>query len=162
MANYTALNTMEETKKEVSELRHVLSAYAGQIDRNQQIIYKLLSGLYSQKQGRAFKQYVAILFGWRTDEVDTAELANEADTNEVDTNEVDTNEVDEDEEDDDMYNMWPTTRQGDDHEERLAALEEKFRERDAKMTMLEEQNRQMEAKIEAMEKRQLEKMGFNM
>jgi hypothetical protein len=153
---------MEETKKEVSELRHVLSAYAGQIDRNQQIIYKLLSGLYSQKQGRAFKQYVAILFGWRTDEVDTAELANEADTNEVDTNEVDTNEVDEDEEDDDMYNMWPTTRQGDDHEERLAALEEKFRERDAKMTMLEEQNRQMEAKIEAMEKRQLEKMGFNM
>ena len=127
MANYTALNTMEETKKEVSELRHILSAYAGQIDRNQQIIYKLLSGLYSQKQNRAFKQYVAILFGWRTDEVDTAELANEVDTNEVD---------DEDEDDDDMYNMWPTTRQGDDHEERLAALEEKFRERDAKMTML--------------------------
>jgi hypothetical protein len=156
MANYTALNTLEETKKEVSELRHILSAYAGQIDRNQQIIYKLLSGLYSQKQNRAFKQYVAILFGWRTDEVDTAELANV-------TNEVDTNEDDEDDEDDDdMYNMWPTTRQGDDHEERLAALEEKFRERDAKMTMLEEQNRQMEAKIEAMEKRQLEKMGFNM
>jgi hypothetical protein len=159
---------MEETKKEVSELRHILSAYAGQIDRNQQIIYKLLSGLYSQKQGRAFKQYVAILFGWRTDEVDTAELANEVDTNEV-ANEVDTNDTaeaneedDEDDEDDDMYNMWPTTRQGDDHEERLAALEEKFRERDAKMTLLEEKNRQMEAKIEAMEKRQQEKMGFNM
>jgi septal ring factor EnvC (AmiA/AmiB activator) len=150
-------NALEETKKEVSELRHIISAYAGQIDRNQQTIYKLLDGLYSVKQNRAFKHLVAILLGW-SNEVNTNEVANEVETNE-DTNEV-ANE--EDDEDDDMYNTWPTTRQGDDHEERLAALEEKFRERDAKMTMLEEKNRQMEAKIEAMEKRQQEKMGFNM
>jgi len=145
-------NALEETKKEVSELRHIISAYAGQIDRNQQTIYKLLDGLYSEKQNRAFKHLVAILLGW------TNEVANEV-ANEVDTNEV-ANE--EDDEEDDMYNTWPTTRQGDDHEERLAALEEKFRERDAKMTLLEEKNRQMEEQIEAMEKRQQEKMGFNM
>jgi len=150
---------MEETKKEVSEMREIVSAHTKMILRNQQIIYQLLGGLYNQKQDRVFKHYVAILLGDRTDD---ANEANEVDANEA--NEVDANEANEVDEVDeyDMYNEWPTTRQGDDHEERLAVLEEKFRERDAKMTLLEEKNRQMEAQIEAMEQRQKEKFGLNM
>lgn len=141
MANYTILNSLEETKNEVKELRQFISAQAGQIDRAQQIIAQLVSGLLNEKQRKVCKNYLSILMGERYIE-------------DIDTND----EEDDDEEEDQRF----TTRQGDDHEERLNALEEKFQERDAKMTLLEEKNRIMEAKIEEMEKRQLERLGLNM
>ena len=142
MANYTILNSLEETKNEVKELRQFIYAQAGQIDRSQQIIAQLVSGLLNEKQRKVCQNYLSVLMGERYVE-------------DVDDDEED--DEDDDEEEDQRF----TTRQGDEHEERLSVLEEKFRERDAKMTLLEEKNRIMEEKIEAMEKRQLEKMGLN-
>lgn len=140
MANYTVLRSLEEIKDEVKELRQIISAQAGHIDRSQQIIAQLLGGLLNEKQRKVLQCYLSILMGERYIE-------------DIDTNE----EADDFEEEDQLF----TTRQGDEHEERLNLLEEKFRERDALMTLLEEKNRIMEEKIEAMEKRQLEKMGLN-
>jgi len=140
MANYTVLSSLEDIKNEVKELRQIISAQAGHIDRSQQIISQLLGGLLNEKQRKVLKCYLSILMGERYIE-------------DIDTND----EADDDEEEDQRF----TTRQGDEHEERLNFLEEKFQERDAQMTLLEEKNRIMEEKIEAMEKRQLEKMGLN-
>jgi hypothetical protein len=140
MANYTVLSSLEEIKNEVKELRQIISAQGGHIDRSQQIISQLLGGLLNEKQQKVLQCYLSILMGERYIE-------------DIDTND----ETYDDEEEDQRF----TTRQGDAHEERLNLLEEKFQERDAQMTLLEEKNRIMEEKIEAMEKRQLEKMGLN-
>ena len=137
MANYTVLSSLEETKNEVRDLHHIIAVQAVQIERNQQILYNLLGGLFNENQERALEKHIAILLGRRQQD-------------------------EEEDEDDDESDPWPTTRQGDIHEQRLRVLEEKFRERDAKMTLLEEKYRIMEAQIEAMEKRQIEKFGFNM
>ena len=139
MANYTVLSSLEEIKNNVNELQQIIYAQAGQIERNQQIISQLLGGLFNEKQKKVCQTYLSMLLGER----------------------YVFHEDDEDDDDEDA-GQWPTTRQGDEHEERLNVLEEKFLERDAKMTLLEEKNRIMEAQIEALEKRQLEKMGLNM
>jgi len=139
MENNTILTSLEETKNDVTALRQIIYTQAAQIDLNQQMIRQILGGLLNEKQQKVLKSYLSMLYGDKYVE-----------------------EEDDEDEDEEEEDQRFTTRQGDEHEERLNALEAKFWERDAKMTLLEEKNRVMEAKIEEMEKRQLERLGLNL
>jgi hypothetical protein len=149
METNTILTSLEETKNDVTALRQIISTQAAQIDLNQQMIRQILGGLLNEKQQNVLKSYLCMLYGDK--------YVEEEEDDEGEEEEDDEGEDDEEEEDQRF-----TTRQGDEHEERLNALEAKFWERDAKMTLLEEKNRVMEAKIEEMEKRQLERLGLGM
>jgi hypothetical protein len=119
---------LAELEKENSELRHIIAAHAGQIERNTQALYGLYGGLYNQReQKNVLNGHLISLFG-----TSTAASAEEDDD-------------DADSESDDDEDIWPTTRQGDEHEKWLKKSEERMR-------CLEEQ-------VAAMEKRQLEKLN---
>jgi hypothetical protein len=143
--------------KDNKELRHIIAAHAGQIERNKNALFQLFGGLYNPiTQKRILKQHLNSLLG-EDDEADEAEP---------------------------LEDIWPTTRQGDQHEERFNGVEEKFqerddvlteqlevleenltqifRERDEQLTLMEVRLQEMEAKINAMEKKQLERLGLNM
>jgi len=144
---------LEELEKDNKELRAMLAVQAAQIERNTTTIHQLLGGLFNQRtQARILNVYMSGLFvedGVSASACETAKAltsASEAVTSEAaddeDDDEAASEAADEDEE---LENPWPTTRQGDEHSERLKEMEERFRK-------LEEQ-------VVAMEKRQLEKFG---
>lgn len=117
---------LAELEKENTELRHIIAAHAGQIERNTQALYGLYGGLYNQKeQKNVLNGHLISLFG-----TSAAAAEEDGDTD---------SEIDDDED------IWPTTRQGDEHEKWLKKSEERMR-------CLEEQ-------VAAMEKRQLEKLN---
>ena len=119
---------LEELEKDNKELRAMLAVQATQIERNKQTIYQLLGGLFNQRtQARILNVHMSGLFV--QDGASACEAAHDEAAHE----------------DEELENVWPTTRQGDEHSERLKEMEERFRK-------LEEQ-------VVAMEKRQLEKFG---
>ena len=141
---------LEELEKNTAELKKIIAAQAAQINRNTTTIHQLLGGLFNQRtQARILNIYMSGLFvedGVSASEAAASEAAaSEAAASEAaaddDDDEADASEA----EDEELENVWPTTRQGDEHSERLKEMEERFRK-------LEEQ-------VVAMEKRQLEKFG---
>ena len=132
-------------RKDNADLRNIVAAHAAQIERNKHAICQLFGGLYNPtQQKRILKEHLNSLMG-----------ASEAETSEAGASEAGTGASDDesDESDDDggedlEENIWPTTRQGDEHEKRLKESEERLR--------------QLELQIALAEKRQLEKYGFNM
>jgi hypothetical protein len=101
--------SFESIKKENAELKHIIAAHAGQIERNTQVIYQLLGGLFNQRnQVSILESHKNSLFG-------------DACKNEVSIEEV----------------VWPTTRQGDAHEERIKFLEEKLRQLEEQVAKIE-------------------------
>jgi len=158
---------LEELEKDNKELRAMLAVQAAQIERNTTTIHQLLGGLFNQRtQARILNVYMSGLFvedGVSASACETAKAltsaceavtsASEAVTSacEAVTSEAADDEDDDEaaseaaDEDEELENPWPTTRQGDEHSERLKEMEERFRK-------LEEQ-------VVAMEKRQLEKFG---
>ena len=131
---------LEELEKNTAELKKIIAAQAAQINRNTTTIHQLLGGLFNQRtQARILNIYMSGLFvedGVSASEAAASEAAASDDDDEADASEA---------EDEELENVWPTTRQGDEHSERLKEMEERFRK-------LEEQ-------VVAMEKRQLEKFG---
>ena len=125
---------LAELEKENSELRHIIAAHAGQIERNTQALYGLYGGLYNQReQKNVLNGHLISLFGTSGADTGTGTSGEEEDDDDADS------EIDDDED------IWPTTRQGDEHEKWLKKSEERMR-------CLEEQ-------VAAMEKRQLEKLN---
>ena len=129
---YAVQTRLAELEKENRELRHIIAAHAGQIERNTQALYVLYGGLYNQKeQKNVLYGHVNYLFGTSAAASTSAAAAGDEDADS--------------ESDDDVEDIWPTTRQGDEHEKWLKKSEERLR-------CLEEQ-------VVAMEKRQLEKIN---
>jgi chromosome segregation ATPase len=130
---------LEELENENTELRNIIAAHAGQIERNKNALFQLFGGLYNPNtQKRILKQHLNSLLGEDEDD--------EADNEEAEP----------------LEDIWPTTRQGDQHEEHFNDVEEKMQERDEQLTIMEQRLREMEDKINAMEKKQLERLGLNM
>jgi hypothetical protein len=156
--------------KDNKELRHIIAAHAGQIERNKNALFQLFGGLYNPiTQKRILKQHLNSLLG----EDEAADEAADGAADGLSSLRAEP-----------LEDIWPTTRQGDLHEERINALEEQFnerndtlteqlevleenltqifRERDDQLTLMETRLQEMEAKINAMEKNQLERLGLNM
>jgi hypothetical protein len=145
---------LEENKNDISDLKQIIAVQSAQIERNTKTIYHLLGGLFNQQtQTRILNLYTDGLFGKGADASEGAatevEAAGASDDDEDDASEADDDEDDASESEDDDYEKekWPTTRQGDEHEERLKEMEERFR--------------QLEEQVVEMEKRQFEKFGKN-
>ncbi len=152
-AVYTQLENLQKEndsiRKDNADLRNIVAAHAAQIERNKHAICQLFGGLYNPtQQKRILKEHLNSLMG-----------ASEAGASETEASEAgaeasEAEPSDDDESDDDgdeerlEENIWPTTRQGDEHEKRLKESEERLR--------------QLEVQIALAEKRQLEKYGFNM
>ena len=133
--------------KDNKELRHIIAAHAGQIERNKNALFQLFGGLYNPiTQKRILKQHLNSLLGeYEADAADGVEGAEPFEADEA----ADGAEP--------LEDIWPTTRQGDQHEERFNGVDEKFQERDEQLTLMEARLREMEERIEAMGKRQIGK-----
>ena len=109
------MDTLETIQKENSELRKKIETHDDDLNRLRCVLYQLIGGIFNQKTQRyVMSSYVDDLFGTSSSEQEA-----EAETEET---------------------QWPTTRQGDNNEERIRKLEETIQK--------------LENKIENMEKRQ--------
>jgi len=113
------MNTLETIQKENSELRKKIETHDDDLNRLRCVLYQLIGGIFNQKTQRyVMSSYIDDLFGTSSSEQE-AETEAEAETEET---------------------QWPTTRQGDNNEERIRKLEETIQK--------------LEKQIENMEKRQ--------
>ena len=150
--------------KDNKELRHIIAAHAGQIERNKNALFQLFGGLYNPiTQKRILKQHLNSLLGeYEADAADGVEGAEPFEADEA-ADGAEPFEADEAADGaEPLEDIWPTTRQGDQHEERFNGVDEKFQERDEQLTLMEARLREMEAKINAMEQKQMERLGLNM
>ena len=93
------MSSIESIQKENAELRKIIERHADEIERCKSVIYQLVGGLFNGKtQKWIFKAHSDILLGKKYDP----------------------------EENEEEYagSIWPTTRQGDEHEERIRKMEE--------------------------------------
>jgi uncharacterized coiled-coil protein SlyX len=99
--NLSGFTDFEQLKKTVDDQGEIIRQQAEQIHRLQDTVTQLLGGLYNhKKQGEMLALHTAVIYG------------DEPDKNEGN--------------DPDYYTIWPTTRQGDVLEQRMAELEKKF------------------------------------
>lgn len=151
---YAATSRFEELERDNKELRAILAAHAGQIERNKQTIYLYAGGLYNRKERQLLEDH------------------------------LEDQSVGENDLEDELESIFPKTRQGILNDRRLTALEDKFqarevalteqlavleenltqifKERDDQLTEFENKLNEMETKINAMEERQRERIGLNM
>ena len=109
------MDTLETIQKENSELRKKIETHDDDLKCLRGVLYQLIGGIFNQKTQRyVMSSYVDDLFGTSSSEQEA-----EAETEET---------------------QWPTTRQGDNNEERIRKLEETIQK--------------LEKQIENMEKRQ--------
>jgi len=109
------MDTLETIQKENSELRKKIETHDDDLKRLRGVLYHLIGGIFNQKtQGCVMRTFIHELFGTTSSEQEA-----EAETEET---------------------QWPTTRQGDNNEERIRKLEETVQK--------------LEKQIENMEKRQ--------
>jgi len=109
------MDTLETIQKENSELRKKIETHDDDLKRLRGVLYQLIGGIFNQKTQRyVMSSYIDDLVGTSSSEQEA-----EAETEET---------------------QWPTTRQGDNNEERIRKLEETIQK--------------LEKKIENMEKRQ--------
>ena len=91
------MSSIELIQKENAELRKMVESYACEIERCKGVVYQLVGGLFNQKnQNCIMNSHINELIGTSNEEKE--EKAQES--------------------------IWPTTRQGDEHEERIRKLEE--------------------------------------
>ena len=55
---YAATSRFEELERDNKELRAILAAHAGQIERNKQTIYLYSGGLYNRREREIFENYL--------------------------------------------------------------------------------------------------------
>ena len=107
MNSINGFSDFQQLKKSVDDQGKIIREQALQITRLQDTVYQLLGGLYNhKKQGEMLAIHIAALKG----------VYSELDENECD--------------DPDYYKHWPTTRQGDELEERMAEIEKKIATKD--------------------------------
>lgn len=98
------MSSIESIQKENAELFKIIEIHADEIDRCKSIIYELIGGLFNQKtQKYILNSHIKILlkekYFSRTD-------------------------IEKEEEQEEVDSIWPTTRQGDEHEKRICKMEE--------------------------------------
>jgi hypothetical protein len=99
--NLKGFSDFEQLKQTVEDQGEIIRQQAEQIHRLQDTVSQLLGGLYNhKKQGEMLALHTAVIYG------------DEPDKNERD--------------DTDYYTIWPTTRQGDVLEQKVAELEKKM------------------------------------
>ena len=129
-------------EKENIHLRETLEVYAGQIERNTKILHQVITGLFDRH----------ILYQGDTLDYFVNKLHGAPTHN-------------------DFELVYPTTRQGNEHEKRLTDLEKHVEEldkevhhlwveKDERLTAIEDRLLQLEEQIDAMEQRQIEKYGL--
>ena len=127
---YAVHSQLAVLQKENIELKQIIAAQAGQIERNTQAIYCLYGGLYNQtNQKNTLKIHLNDLFG--TSEAGTSAA-----------------EDDDSGSDDDEEDIWPTTRQGDEQEKRLKESEERLRCLEEQVDAMEKRQLEKLNKIE--------------
>jgi hypothetical protein len=106
------MSSIESIQKENAELREIIESNTDEIERCKSVIFQLVGGLFNQKtQKWIAKSHVNVLLGKKF-------------------------ELEEDEEDK-VCSLWPTTRQGDDHEERMRKMEETIQKLEKQVEMME-------------------------
>ncbi len=123
---YIIHSTLEENKNDINELKKIVVAQAAQIERNTKTIYQLLGGLYNQQtQSQQLTRTIAGLHG------SSSNYESDDDDNESSDDDDEGNE-----------DIWPTTRQGDEHEERLKEMEARFKKLEEQVTAMEQRQEQ--------------------
>lgn len=93
------MSSIESIQNENAELRKIIENHADEIERCKSVIFQLVGGLFNQKtQKWISKAHCNVLLGKKYEP--------------------------EEEEEDEVCSLWPTTRQGDEHEERMRKMEE--------------------------------------
>ena len=105
------MSTIEAIQKENVELRRIVENHAFELERIRGVVYQLLGGLFNQKTQHSIQQlHIDILHRKKYEDEDVNDEAEDEDIN--------------DEAEEEVCSTWPTTRQGDKHEERLRKMEE--------------------------------------
>ena len=149
---YAATSRFEELERDNKELRAILAAHAGQIERNKQTIYLYAGGLYNRRERQIFEDCL--------EEHSVGDMEDELESIFPKTRQG-------------ILNDRRLTALEDKFQarevaltEQLAVLEENltqiFKDRDEQLTEFENKLKELEAKINAMEERQRERMGLNM
>ena len=149
---YAATSRFEELERDNKELRAILAAHAGQIERNKQTIYLYAGGLYNRREREIFEDYL--------EDQSVGDLEDELESIFPKTRQG-------------ILNERRLTALEDKFQakevalaEQLAVLEENltqiFKDRDEQLTEFENKLKELETKINAMEQRQRERMGLNM
>ena len=99
--NLKGLSEFEQLKQTVEDQEEIIQKQAQEIERLQDTVYQLIGGLFNQqKQAEQIDLAVAMLRNRKPKR--------------------------QQEDDPDYYTVWPTTRQGDDLEQRMTELETKM------------------------------------
>jgi hypothetical protein len=105
------MSSIESIQKENAELRKMVESYANEIERCKGVVYQLVGGLFNHKnQNSIMNSHINELFG-TSNEDNKEEKAQES--------------------------IWPTTRQSDEHEERIRKLEETVQKLEKQVELLE-------------------------
>jgi hypothetical protein len=147
---YAATSRFEELERDNKELRAILAAHSGQIERNKQTIYLYAGGLYNRREREIFEDYL--------EEQSVGDLEDELESIFPKTRQGILND----------RRLTALEDKFQAHEvaltEQLAVLEENltqiFKERDEQLTEFENKLKEMETKINAMEERQRERFAL--
>jgi hypothetical protein len=148
---YAATSRFEELERDNKELRAILAAHAGQIERNKQTIYLYSGGLYNRREREIFENYL--------EDQSVGDLEDELESIFPKTRQG-------------ILNDRRLTALEDKFEAREEALTEQlglleetltkiFKERDEQLTEFENKLKELESKINAMEQRQWERLGLD-
>lgn len=106
------MSSIESIQKENAELRKIIESHAEEIERCKGVIYQLVGGLFNQKTQKWIgKSHVNVLLGKKYEPEENEEEYAES--------------------------IWPTTRQGDEHEERIRKMEETMRKLEDRIVSFE-------------------------
>ena len=127
------MSSIESIQKENAELRQMVVNNADELEKCKSVIFQLIGGLFNQKTQKWIgNSHTNVLLGKKYEP--------EADEPEAYEEEAD--------EEYDNCSIWPTTRQGDAHEERIDEHEERIRK-------LEETIQKLEERVVSFEKKML-------
>ena len=122
------MSSVESIQKENAELRQMVENNANELEKCKSVIFQLIGGLFNQKTQKWIgNSHTNVLLGKKYEpEAYEPEAHEEYDNSSI----------------------WPTTRQGDEHEERIDEHEERIRK-------LEETIKQLEERVVSFEKKML-------
>jgi len=116
------MSSVESIQKENAELRQMVENNANELEKCKSVIFQLIGGLFNQKTQKWIgNSHTNVLMGKKYDP--------EADEPKADEPEAD--------EEYDNSSIWPTTRQGDEHEERIRKLEETIKQLEERVVSFE-------------------------
>jgi hypothetical protein len=106
------MSSIESIQKENAELRKIVKEHADEIERCKGVVYQLVGGLFNQKtQKGSMDSLLNVLDRTSNEPEEYDEEGNES--------------------------IWPTTRQGDNHENRMRKMEETIQKLEKQVEILE-------------------------